>query len=53
MQPNGLQNLNQLSALNAAAYRLPTGLSAAQLQQLQMSGLQVKQSNNRPDQSNI
>jgi len=41
MQPNGLQNLNQLSALNAAAYRLPTGLSAAQLQQLQMSGLQA------------
>jgi len=39
MQPNGVQNLNQLSALNAA-YRLPQQLTAAQLQQLSLQGLQ-------------
>jgi hypothetical protein len=43
MQPNGLQNLNQLSALNAAAYRLPQQLSAAQIQQLSLQGLQTSQ----------
>jgi len=42
MQPNGLQNLNQLSALNAA-YRLPQQLTAAQLQQLSLQGLQASQ----------
>eukprot|EP00092_Neocalanus_flemingeri_P026789 GFUD01029042.1.p1 GENE.GFUD01029042.1~~GFUD01029042.1.p1 ORF type:complete len:578 (-),score=192.20 GFUD01029042.1:193-1926(-) len=42
MQPNGLQNLNQLSALNAA-YRLPQQLTAAQLQQLSLQGLQGSQ----------
>lgn len=38
MQPNGMQTLNQLSALNAAAaaagYRMPQQLTAQQLQQL-------------------
>ena len=42
MQPNGLQNFNQLSALNAA-YRLPQQLTAAQLQQLSLQGLQASQ----------
>ncbi len=39
MQPNGLQSLSQLNALNAAAaagYRLPSQLTAQQLQQLQL-----------------
>jgi len=44
MQPNGLQSLSQLNALNAAAaagYRLPNvnQLTAAQLQQLQLQSL--------------
>lgn len=43
MQPNGLQNLNQLSALNAAAYRLPQQLTASQIQQLSLQGLQASQ----------
>merc|ERR1719342_941191 len=43
MQPNGVQNLNQLSALNAAAYRLPGQLTASQIQQLSLQGLQGQQ----------
>eukprot|EP00092_Neocalanus_flemingeri_P020083 GFUD01021744.1.p1 GENE.GFUD01021744.1~~GFUD01021744.1.p1 ORF type:complete len:582 (+),score=199.71 GFUD01021744.1:201-1946(+) len=42
IQPNGLQSLNQLSALNAA-YRHPQQLTAAQLQQLSLQGLQAPQ----------